>query len=350
MSAVTILLPTYNRAQYLPLAIRSALAQTHTNFRLIILDDASPDNTAEVVQPFLSDPRVRYIRHPQNLGITGNWRAGLKLVDTEFFCLLEDDDLFLPNYLEQMLVPLQQDPELILSFCDHWFIDGAGKRDNALTEQGSRRFGRHRLKAGVISNFARTAIIDGSIGITATVFRSAHVTPDFIRDEASGGIDFWLLYQCARTGRSAYYIADRLMEYRIHGGGMSHTMPERMAIGHLFLYQQVLAQPDAATLHSDARRELHEIATSYGIHLLLTERQDEAVTMLGEALRHGGSLRARLSYALARWHKGEAAAHSLRRAKQQVSQSLVPFLEHATLLLLLVRGVRHLPMRIFFRG
>ncbi|MES2463399.1 MAG: glycosyltransferase family 2 protein [Armatimonadota bacterium] len=350
MALVTILLPTYNRAHFLPHAIESALSQSFTDIQLIILDDASPDDTPGAVRPFLEDTRVRYVRHGENKGITGNWRFGLELVDTEFFCLLEDDDIFGPDFVERMIKPLQNDRELILSFCDHWAIDAVGKRNHGLTSMMSRQFGRSQRQTGPVKDLAEAALITGSVGITATMFRSAFISSDFIRDEAAGGIDYWLLYQCVRTGRTAYYLSDRLMEYRLHGAGMSHSMPEMMARGHLFLYEEIVRDPNFVRLHEAARRKLHYTATCYGINLLTSHRPEEAVNLLAEALRYGFTARAYVAYRLALWEKGRVLAHSLRRIKQQAAQTVLPILfQYSVMNIGLLRLAKRLTHGIFFR-
>ena len=104
---VTILIPTYNRAEFLREAIQSAVTQTHRELEILILDDASPDETAAVAAEFADDPRVTYVRHSKNLGITGNWRAGIERAKGEFFCLLHDDDTFEPTFVESLLLPMQ---------------------------------------------------------------------------------------------------------------------------------------------------------------------------------------------------------------------------------------------------
>ena len=94
---VTILIPTYNRADLLPQAVASALSQTFTDFELLILDDASTDNTREVAEVFLKDPRVRLINHPQNIGITANRNYGLSIAKGEYLAMLDCDDVWISN-------------------------------------------------------------------------------------------------------------------------------------------------------------------------------------------------------------------------------------------------------------
>ncbi len=68
---VTVVIPTFNRARFLPVAVDSVLAQTYGDFRLLIADNASTDETADIVARY-DDPRIDYVRRPENLGITAN--------------------------------------------------------------------------------------------------------------------------------------------------------------------------------------------------------------------------------------------------------------------------------------
>jgi len=88
---VTVAIPTRNRANYLREAIRSVLSQTYTALEVIVSDNASADNTQEVVNGF-SDPRIRYFRHETGLEMVSNWNYCLEQATGEFFLLLSDDD------------------------------------------------------------------------------------------------------------------------------------------------------------------------------------------------------------------------------------------------------------------
>jgi len=96
----TIGLPTYNRANWLKDAITSALQQTYKDFELIIADNASTDNTRDVVKGF-SDPRIRYHRHNSNLGAESNITWTIEKAMGTYYVLLQDDDLILPAFLSR---------------------------------------------------------------------------------------------------------------------------------------------------------------------------------------------------------------------------------------------------------
>ena len=96
---VSVIVPTYNRANLLKRAIASVLNQRFEDFELIIVDDASPDNTPEVVEN-IDDWRIRYIRLKKNSGGPVARNTGIKKARGRFIALLDDDDEWLPNRLE----------------------------------------------------------------------------------------------------------------------------------------------------------------------------------------------------------------------------------------------------------
>jgi glycosyltransferase involved in cell wall biosynthesis len=97
---VTIGIPTYNRAaSTLPFALKSALAQTYSNIEIIVGDNCSSDGTEGLVQAHRDD-RVRYIRHPQNIGARKNQNFCVEQARGAYFLMLHDDDLIDPDFVE----------------------------------------------------------------------------------------------------------------------------------------------------------------------------------------------------------------------------------------------------------
>lgn len=326
---VSILIPTYNRAHYLSAAVGSARAQTHSDLEILILDDASTDETPAVTAAFAAaDRRVRCLRHPRNVGIVANWKAGITAAAGDLFCLLHDDDTFEPEFIESLLRPLHDHEDLILAFSDHWVMDAAGTRLVGASETASRRFRRAALAEGRLSDFARSALLDLSVPVGATLFRRSLVRSDWLRPEAKGSIDAWLFYQCVGTGRGAYYVARRLMNYRSHAGGMTARAPLFMTEGHLFRYRNLLADPRLTPLHASIENKLAGALTDYGIALLTAGRHREARRSLLDSLRRrpgrraagafllacGGAAGSRLVAALRRQRSGAALPASRARA------------------------------------
>lgn len=101
---VSILIPTYNGAKYLPSSMESALSQSFGDFELIVCDDSSKDETVSIVRDYQKkDPRIRFFQNPKNLGLVQNWNHALMLAQGEWIKYLFQDDLLTPKALEKML-------------------------------------------------------------------------------------------------------------------------------------------------------------------------------------------------------------------------------------------------------
>ncbi|MBO9998473.1 MAG: glycosyltransferase family 2 protein [Cyanobacteria bacterium SID2] len=107
--AVSIIIPSYNRATLISRAIQSVLDQTFTDWELIVIDDASQDNTEEVVRGF-GDPRIHYIRHERNAGECGTRNTGLAAAKGHSIAFLDSDDWWLPEKLEKQVRRFEELP------------------------------------------------------------------------------------------------------------------------------------------------------------------------------------------------------------------------------------------------
>jgi glycosyltransferase involved in cell wall biosynthesis len=127
MPKVTVITPNYNHARYLPKRIESILNQTFQDFELIILDDASTDNSREVIEWYAKDPRVKTIFNGQNNGSTfEQWDLGLSHARGEYVWFAESDDYAEPSLLETLVVRLDRHPNVGLAYCQSWVVDQNG--------------------------------------------------------------------------------------------------------------------------------------------------------------------------------------------------------------------------------
>lgn len=221
MPNVSICIPTYNRAQILPYAVNSVLEQTYGDFELIICDDASPDHTAEVVAQW-NDPRIRYIRHPNNIQRSRNMRSGYEAAEGDYFIKFDDDDALTPTFLERTVAVMAAQPEVDFVCTDHWVINARNEQDETATAANSAKWGKDRLPAAVIDDLLKETFVHQSLQVGSTLFRKACLSDvDFMRFEADGCEDFDLLVRLAAAGKTGYFIPERLMEYRFHGGQTS---------------------------------------------------------------------------------------------------------------------------------
>jgi glycosyltransferase involved in cell wall biosynthesis len=126
---LSVVIPTYNYARYLPEAIESVLAQEFRDFELIIVDDCSTDDTAAVVRPFCErDRRVRFSVNPKNLGMVDNWNHCLQQARGDYIKILAGDDkLFHPQSLGKMIALLEKNPSAALASSARAIIDEESK-------------------------------------------------------------------------------------------------------------------------------------------------------------------------------------------------------------------------------
>lgn len=122
---VTVIIPCYRQAHFLPQAVRCVVAQTHRNWECLIINDGSPDDTREVAKGLLTDPRIRYLEHP-NRGVSFTRNRGIDESRGKYIQFLDADDLMTADKLELQLAALRDEPGLALAYCDYRYCDERG--------------------------------------------------------------------------------------------------------------------------------------------------------------------------------------------------------------------------------
>jgi len=116
---LTIVIPTFNRADFLKESIQSVLSQTFTDFELIVVDDGSTDPTREVVREF---PQVHYVPCPENSGVSHARNLGIKLARGRYICFLDSDDLWVKNKLERQIGWMESHADCQICYTDEIWI------------------------------------------------------------------------------------------------------------------------------------------------------------------------------------------------------------------------------------
>lgn len=225
--AVSVCIPCYRGAVHLGAAIESVLAQTFTDFELIIIDDNSPDNTDEVVASF-SDPRIRYLKNRTNLGPDGNWNRCLDEATGRYFKLLPQDDLLHPSCLAKQIAVLEEDREqrIALVFCARTILDA---RDRAIMVRGypMRRSGivpAHTLVRQCVRRGTNVVGEPGSVMFRrqlAAVAGRFDASIPYVLD-----LDYWV--KLLGHG-DAYYLNEALASFRVSGGSWSVRIGARQS-------------------------------------------------------------------------------------------------------------------------
>jgi glycosyltransferase involved in cell wall biosynthesis len=132
--AVSVILPTYSRVEFLGRAIESVLAQTFTDFEIVVVDDGPSDAIAAFVSGH-PDARVRLVRHERNQGVAAARNTGIAAARGEYIGFIDDDDLWLPAKLERQ-VPLLRDEGADVVHSLVYIADGDGNVYEAATNRG----------------------------------------------------------------------------------------------------------------------------------------------------------------------------------------------------------------------
>src|SRR5438093_10311878 len=123
---VSVCIPTYNRSSYLTRTVSSVLEQTVEDFELFVVDNASDDDTSQVIAA-LKDKRIRYCRNESNLGMVGNWNRCVQLAQGEYVAILHDDDFWAEDYLARVVPLLDRHGNVGLVYSAAVVVDGDGK-------------------------------------------------------------------------------------------------------------------------------------------------------------------------------------------------------------------------------
>lgn len=126
---VSIVVASYNRAEWLEMAVRSGLDQEWGNIEVVVSDDASSDNSIETLKR-MGDPRVRFTAHPAHVGVWINWTTALEMAKGEYVVFLGDDDVIAPTFVARHLEVFRRHPDVqaVFSSIEDRPVDGSPSR------------------------------------------------------------------------------------------------------------------------------------------------------------------------------------------------------------------------------
>lgn len=220
---VSIIMPSYNTAQYIADSIRSVQAQTYKNWELLIVDDCSSDNSDDVVAPFLSDARIRYLKNEVNSGAAVSRNYALREAKGRWIAFLDSDDLWQPEKLERQILFMEKE-NCHFSYTYYQEIDEASQ-PLGVTVQGPR----HITKAGML-RFCWPGCL--------TVMYDAQVVgllqiPDIRKNNDYA---MWL-YVIDKA--DCYLLPEILASYRRRSGSISNQSYVKLIKWHYRLFRQV---------------------------------------------------------------------------------------------------------------
>lgn len=146
MSSLEVFILTYNRAAFLRESITSVLASSYKDFTLTVVDNCSTDDTETVVKSF-DDPRLKYVKHPENIGGINNINSAIKMSTGDYIVLFHDDDKMSPDMLEEEYNFLESHPEVacVSGMTTDFHEDGSVDEWNPAFEGEYRIYTGHEL-------------------------------------------------------------------------------------------------------------------------------------------------------------------------------------------------------------
>ena len=226
MPKVSVLIPVYNAENFIGATITAVLAQTYTDFELVLLDDASKDKTSEVIKSF-DDKRIIYKRNTKNLGISETRNKLINLAKGEYIAVLDHDDICLPNRLETQVRFLDNHPDIAM--IGSWFELRCPK-DAPLWRRIITNLGWvwcHPL------NPDWNDLWKGNVIMHPTMMYRRKVLMDFkihYRGEYSPAEDYDLVRQVLENGLKLANIPQILLRYNLHGNNWSLQKKQSMQL------------------------------------------------------------------------------------------------------------------------
>lgn len=230
---VSVIMPAYNAERFVEEAIRSVMAQTVTDWELLVLDDGSKDATAQIAQSLAAeDSRIRILPNEANMGVAKTRNRGFDLCRGQYVALLDSDDVWLPEKLEKQLALAEQTGADII-YCSYGIMDELGKRicDDFLVPP-TVDFDQFLVKS-VIS--CSTALLSRKI-----VDRYRFMTEFYHEDLA-----LWL--QLLQDGYQAWGVVDVLAQYRVMQGTRASNKL-KSALNRWRIYRRHLELPVGKSL------------------------------------------------------------------------------------------------------
>lgn len=314
MPAVSVIMPAYNVAPYISEAIESVLAQTFTDYELIVVDDGSVDETATIVRAYMDrDHRIMLLQQ-ENRGLAAARNAALRVAGAPLLALLDSDDLWTPEFLAEQIAVLDARPEIDIVTGNAWTL---GSHEDGLP---ARPWPDPRPAPDL-----STILTDEfSVFIMAVFRRKVYDTIGGFDDMLRTNEDFDFWFRAALAGFRFARNDKPLGYYRRRDDSLSAS-EVRMLRGALRVYYK---QRPALLSNAAALRLLDESVQRFEGDLIAAEARDAIdqkdfgsanrhLSALGE--RRGGAT-VRLAKLLARWTPNLLwRAYQMRRRRQQAA-------------------------------
>ena len=219
---VSVIMPSYNTANFIAESIRSVIAQTYPNWELIIVDDCSRDETDAVVAPFLADNRIRYLKNEKNGGAAVSRNRALREAKGKWVAFLDSDDLWLPEKLEKQIEFMEKN-NYHFSYTNYIEIDEESKTN------GKRVTGPKKITKHGMYNYCW-------MGCLTVMYDAETVGLIQIADIKKNNDYAMWLKACKKA--DCYLLDEVLAKYRKRSGSISNYGYTKLIKWHYKLYRE----------------------------------------------------------------------------------------------------------------
>ncbi|MDI6046615.1 glycosyltransferase family 2 protein [Flavobacterium yafengii] len=238
---VSIIVPNYNHEKYLGLRLESIFNQTYPNFEVILLDDCSTDNSREILLEYAKNKRVSHcLFNATNSGNTFvQWNKGIELAKGDYIWIAESDDFCELHFLEELIQPFLQDPEIKLVYCQ------SNKADKMGNITGSWLHHTENLDTSLfLTNFVMSGnefierflihknVIPNASGVLFTkksAVRLGNLDLDLVLKTCGD----WLFYLKLVTNNKVAFIPKSLNNFRYHSQSVIASTIETESLGSI---------------------------------------------------------------------------------------------------------------------
>jgi glycosyltransferase involved in cell wall biosynthesis len=262
MPKISVIIPNYNHAQYLPKRIESILQQTVQDFEVIFLDDASTDDSLAVFERYASDPRIRSICNNINSGSPfKQWQRGLLEATGDYIWIAESDDFTDVCFLEKLCPVLDANPAVGLVYCQSWVVDNDGKpiyENRQWTDDISTERWRHSYVNHGKDEIARFLICRNTIpNASAVLFRRDIALRTAAIDDSLKYCGDWRCWIKILLCSDIAYVAENLNFWRQHTASVRGTIKSDSRIReilHLLRFSQQQVGVHPKTLDNELKK------------------------------------------------------------------------------------------------
>ena len=268
---VSVIIPNYNHARYLPQRIESVLNQTFTDFEVLILDDCSPDNSLEIISAYAEkDARISVHPNEKNSGSTfAQWNKGVSLAKGEYIWLAESDDYCEPTLLERLVALHETNPNLGIAFAQSAIVDEEGKLINSFNENYKFIYKSNRWESDFVNSgpdeVANFLIFSNTIPNASGALMRKSVY------EKAGGAEVgwrlngdWFFYVKMLLISDLAFVADHLNYFRMHHNTQRYKANEDHVVYDEIIYTLNYIQEHVAVDPEKMRKAWKNVAEWWG--------------------------------------------------------------------------------------